>query len=278
MIDAAWIYWVMGSFSGLLSQGVSRTELDIGSWFAHQSEFASDLYGPVLLVTVLAGGVVALISPAYIRRRDDDATWASIEAPISDQSPWNSTRPLFAVLLGVVIGYALIFRHGSWVHSYWNFYGIALVAVAAGTLAQTTQALLQKLSSLTRSLASFLLILICLVIAGTSWMTRSLAEVQTQIGTEVVRLLDRVPVADHPTDVVVATVGGDPTKPWLRWSRRGRNQAVDPDQLSDLDPTMPVLLSMPVAQDPSSWKGTGATVNGHFALLEAAELDRLFKG
>ena len=115
----------------------------------------------------------------------------------------------------------------------------------------------------------------CLMIAATSWGTRSQADLEIQTGLEVVPLLEQLPHADQPHEVVVATVGGDPVKPWLRWTTHGYNEAVDPGDVRTLNPRERVLITLPFAPSSSFWSGRGTDISGRFALIAAEDLARL---
>lgn len=280
LVTLAWVWWVSGGLSTLLDQGANRTGMDFGAWFSQQVEFSADLFGPALFMVVCIGTTIAVALPTYRWRRGrptNDRSIGNFTGGHVQTTAWETPRPLAIVIVVVVIGYSVLFRHGAWVHSYWNYYGIALVGVTTAALMETAEALLQAMSPSARKVTTGLLGFMCLMIAATSWGTRSQADLEIQTGLEVVPLLEQLPHADQPHEVVVATVGGDPVKPWLRWTTHGTNEAVDPGDVTELNPHRQVLITLPLPPPASLWDRTSAEVNGHFALLPAGELEPLMK-
>jgi len=278
LVTLAWVWWVAGGLSTLLDQGANRTGMDFGAWFSQQVEFSADLFGPALFMVVCIGTTIAVALPTSRwrpGRPTNDRSNGNSTGGHVQTTAWDTPRPLAIVIVVVVIGYSVLFRHGAWVHSYWNYYGIALVGIATAALTDTAVSLLQAVSPSARKVTTGLLGFMCLLIAAMSWGTRSQADLEIQTGLEVVPLLEQLPHADQPDEVVVATVGGDPVKPWLRWTTHGYNKAVHPGDVRDLNPRERVLITLPFAPSPSSWSGRGTDISGRFALIAAEDLTQL---
>lgn len=188
---------------------------------------------------------------------------------------WESTRPAIIVVLVATFGYAALFKHGAWVHSYWNFYGVALVALTTATLLDSIVRMVESFSPIARTLSIGALAAIVAVIATTGAGTRSLSDFQIQRGLDVVPLVDMLPTARSPDEVVVNALGGDSFKPWLQWSTHGRFRYINPTQLSTLSPMDPTLVTFPFA--PRSLRPATGSLSGRFALVDGANL-RLITG
>lgn len=278
LIDLSWTWWVLGGLSGFLNQGASRTEIPTSMWFDQQMEFALELFGGPLLIIAALGVLATIISLVPRLRHARRSMGAAVDGPTATTSLWESPAPLVMVLAIAVIGYAAIFKHAAWVHSYWNFYGVALVGMSSAVLVDSVARSVRSFTPVARTTVVGAMCGTVLVIACIGAGSRSIVDYGIQQGLDVVPLVDSIPRAADARDVVVATVGGDPAKPWLRWATHGQNRAIalaDVHRLSDEDP---VLITLPVAVDPSARNNTPALVSGRFALVPAWNLAEIAGG
>ena len=280
-IDLLWTSWVDGGLSALLDQGASRTRLPTSMWFDQQVSYAVELYGIPLLVFVV-GGIAASLLQSGDRGTDISARIPS-DSPVEPMQllsapprrGWESTRPAIFVMIVGLAGYSALFKHGAWVHSYWNFYGVALVAMTAATLLDAVARAVQQFSPITRTITIGGLVAIVAVIATTGAGSRSLSDLRIRQGLEVVPLVNTLPTATSPDKVVVNTIGGNASKPWLKWTTHGQFRDLSLDQISTLAPTELTLVTFPTA--PRSLKPASGKLNGHFALVDGSSL-RLLSG
>lgn len=296
LVDLAWVWWVMGSLSNLVESGTWRggNEFGFSLWLTRQRLFINDLFGPLVVFVMFAGTVSVLVS--VLRGLRSRSASQSTEPPPLEPSPSESqadandpasegtgplrrpnVAPLFLVLAVTVVGYALLFRQGSLIHNYWNYFAIGLVGVTATALVQTADELTRRFSPSARSLVLGLVAVLILFVSVVGLSTRSLSDLATRRGLDVVPLVERLPTARNPHSVVVTTIGGDPGKPWLDWSTRGRHDPRELADLANLPHSEPILLTLSYPVAASSWDGTAAKVNGVFALIPAGELERLVK-
>lgn len=275
-VDLVWTWWVYGGLTELLDQGISRSEMDTGSWFSQQVENATNLFGPFTIAILLGGAIILIVRPQLVSDATNSDKTEDDHGQLADGSGANrSARPLFLLMTLVVIGYALLFRHGAWAHSYWNYYGIALIGVATAVLLQVADRSTRSFSPVARMLVLALVTASTIVVAVVSWGTRSLADFGIRTGLEVVPLIEELPAVRDPRSIGVATLGGDPVKPWLRWTTGGQSLAVERSEVAELDPDQLVLVTLPLAAPRSTWAGTSATSNGHYALIPAGELEKI---
>lgn len=260
-VDLLWIWWVMGGLADLLEVGGTRTQMNTAHWLEHQAEFAWDLFGPLLLAAIVAGCAVALLARSGERRT---------------LLPESATL-LLGVWGAVVVGYAVLFRHGSYIHSYWNFYGVALVGIATAVILHSLDEPLARLRAPYRRVAKAASLAGVFLVAAFGVAYRSTADHEIQLGLEVLPLLDNLPATVDHDEVLVATIGGDPSKPWLRWATGGTNEQVEVDDLERLDPDRLVLAKQGHVRPPVFWAGTSARTNGHYVLIPAGELAALLR-
>lgn len=294
LIVLGWVWWVLGSLSGLMDAGVYRMEFDTTMWLRQQRAYVAEMYGTMLMVVVLLGGIASIVAwrlhatppevadePAQSApQRDDDHDRDDQPADTTTGSAWDSPGPLFmfSVLALATVAYSFLFRFGSFAHIYWNYYGIALVGVAGAASFDTGDRLTRRFSPVARTMVVVLGVTTLFTVVGLGMARRSIADAGTQTGLDVVPLVERLPTATHPDQKVVTTVGGDPAKPWIVWATRGHSEPVDFDRVADLPQREPVLVTLPFVPDPSTWTETSAHANGPFALLPAGELARLLGG
>lgn len=283
LVDVSWTWWVNGGLAALFDQGVARSRMDFGQWFTSQTEFAMDLYGPVLLILVLLGGAcAALLRPAvsFDSQRPEEFSDlpspmdASLRVPDATRR-WMTPLPLTLVLVATVVIYAGVFRYGAWVHSYWNYYGVAVVAVTSGALLQMISQATRRFSTHARTLVTSLIVLCVLVIVASGWSRRSQADYEIQAGLDVVPLATQIPTTQSPRDIAASTVGGDPTKPWLRWTTEGRTRPVELSDISSLGADDLVLFTLPFAPSTREQNRTEVATNGRYMLLTAQTLKRM---
>lgn len=284
-IDIGWTWWVLGGLSELANQGVSRAEIPTSLWFNQQVEFAKELFGVPLLILVIGGLLATAVASWRSTRRStalDDADAQpnadGQSAPGAAGSVWATGAPLFATLVVTVVSYAAMFKQAAWVHSYWNFYGVAVAGVASAMLIDGMRRATQSFSPVTRTAVMSAMAAIVVLVAATSIGSRSLSDLQIQRGLDVTPLVAALPRASDPTDVVAATVGGDQIKPWLRWTTHGQNKPVELDEGAALNSDTPVLVTLPTAIGPSSKRPTSMMTRGRFALVPAGELSELIGG
>lgn len=278
LVDLSWTWWVLGRLSPLLDQGISRSELPASMWFDHQAEFALDLFGAPLLIISGLGILAALLITVTAWARKARTPGTTAEQRPRMVSVWNTSAPLLAVLAIAVAVYAAIFKNGAWVHSYWNYYGVALAGVACASLVDAVVRWTGSFSPAARRTVIGALAAVTVVIAASGAGTRSLADDQIQAGLDVVPLVESLPRAADPHQIVVNTVGGDPVKPWLRWTTHGQNGDVALADVADLPRGDEVLITLPFTVDPSAWNDTSALVSGKFALLRAGDLAEMSGG
>lgn len=271
-VDIAWTIWVKGDLADLVDSGVGRTRVGWGLWAQAQLDYVADLYGPVLTLVSVVGGLIALTAVAH---RVPAPTGVEATETLTRPDRWHATQPLMAVLVAGVFGYAVLFRHGAYAHDYWNYYGIAIVAVAVAAMLDFIGRVSALLSPSGRKLVLAASIGFVALTAGLGWLHRTEADANLQHGLNVNALTDKIPTAAHPGDVVVATIGGDPGKPWLWWTTRGRSTAIELTELGELDPDELVLVTFSYYPPESMWIDTSAISRENYTLIRAGDLQAL---
>ena len=199
------------------------------SWLTAQQRHLGDLYGPVLLILVAVGLVVALLPDTTERTEPADTS-----EPVGP--PWirpalAGLRPLVLVLVASVAGYTLLFRNGSTIHDYWTFWGVALVAVGAAALADRLLALATG-RGLPSTLVTVATVVVVVVIAGLGLARDSDAERTVRNGVDLIAVIEKAPNAADPTEVAIAVYDQPGTLPWADYavdgSRRPRRRRRGP--------------------------------------------------
>jgi len=270
-VSVAWIGWVHGSLRPLLDQATDRSGSGGThvSWLTAQQRHLGDLYGPVLLILVAAGLVVALL-PDTTERTEP----AETSEPVGP--PWirpalAGLRPLVLVLVASVAGYTLLFRNGSAIHDYWTFWGVALVAVGAAALADRLLALATG-RGLPSTLVTVATVVVVVVIAGLGLARDSDAERTVRNGVDLIAVIEKAPDAADPTEAAIAVYDQPGTLPWADYAVDGAAvHADDVEDLRALPPDLPVLV---VLGGPASLalQERALAFNDRFALVPAASL------
>ncbi|MCC6227354.1 MAG: glycosyltransferase family 39 protein [Microthrixaceae bacterium] len=228
----------------------------------------------LLWIWWVMGGLADLLEVGGTRTQMNTAHWLEHQAEFA----WDLFGPLLlGVWVAVVVGYAVLFRHGSYIHSYWNFYGVALVGIAAAVILHSLDGPLARLRVPYRRVAKAASLAGVFLVAAFGVAYRSTADHEIQTGLEVLPLLDNLPTTVDHDEVLVATIGGDPSKPWLRWATGGTNEQVEVADLDRLDPDRLVLAKQGHVRPPVFWAGTSARTNGHYVLIPAGELAALLR-
>ncbi len=107
----AWIWWVYGSFDELraVSEHRSGGSVAFTTSLTTQGEHLQALF-PVIWVLAPLACVAAIAAKA--------------------------TRTVGLLAVSVVVGYALVFRQGAFIHDYWNYWTLLPLAIGLGALLQ----------------------------------------------------------------------------------------------------------------------------------------------
>jgi 4-amino-4-deoxy-L-arabinose transferase-like glycosyltransferase len=270
-VSVAWIAWVHGSLRPLFHQATYRSGsggVQV-SWITAQQRHLGDLYGPVLLVLVAIGLVVALLP-----RR---AATAEPAEPATEPTapPWarpllTGLRPVVLVLVASVVGYTALFRNGSAIHDYWTFWGVALVAVGAAALAD--RLIGRAEASLPRTLVTVATAVVVVALAASGLTRSSDAEQRVRDGVDLIAVIEEAPNATDPTATAIAVYDQPGTLPWADYAVGGLAvHADDVDDLRALPPDLPVLVVLGGPASPAL-QSRAIAVNDRFALVPAAAL------
>jgi len=277
-VSVSWIAWVHGSLRPLLDQATYRTSAGgtQAPWLTAQQRHLGDLYGPVLLVLVAVGLVVALLprpaataDPATEPGRDD----AAIEpgAPTWAGPLLTGMRPLVLVLVASVAGYTALFRNGSAIHDYWTFWGVALVAVGAAALADRLIGVAAG-RALPSTLVTAATAVVVVALAASGLTRPSDAEQRVRDGVDLIAVIEEAPNAADPTATAIAVYDQPGTLPWADYAVDGLAvHADDVDDLRALPPDLPVLVVLGGPASPAL-QSRAIAVNDRFALVPAAAL------
>jgi hypothetical protein len=294
-LTVAWIAWVHGSLGPLFDQATYRTSAGGTQvpWLTAQQRHLGDLYGPVLLVLVAIGLVVALLPG--LRRTAPAASGGATEPAPSDQPsvqpteptpgteptastapPWARTalaglRPLALVLVVAVVGYTLLFRNGSAIHDYWTFWGVALVAVGSAAIADRLIVPATR-QGLPTTLVTAATGVVVVVLAVTGLARDSDAEQRVRDGADLIAVIEEAPDAADPTATAIAVYDQPGTLPWADYAVDGHAvHADDVDDLRALPPDLPVLVVLGGPASPAL-RSQAFAFNDRFALVPAGAL------
>jgi hypothetical protein len=239
------------------------------SWFTAQQRHLGDLYGPVLLILVAAGLVVALLPDTT--ERTEPADTSERVGPPWIQPALAGVRPLVLVLVASVAGYTLLFRNGSAIHDYWTFWGVALVAVGAAALADRLLALATG-RGLPSTLVTVATVVVVVVIAGLGFARDSAAERTVRNGVDLIAVIEKAPNAADPTEAAIAVHDQPGTLPWADYAVDGvAVHADDVEDLRALPPDLPVLVVLGGPASPALQE-RALVFNDRFVLVPAASL------
>jgi len=206
-------FWILWAYGGDLADFAERAlhrlgagnlgRVTFGRMISQQMLFFSDLF-PV-------GGwlVVPLATFGLVDRR---------------------TRPLVAVSLGTVLGYALLFRNGAYDHSYWLYCILLPLSLSAGAAADAVARGLSNLS-LPRLTPAALAITLAVVLGVATWQpSKELAQQRyaTAMGAQARAL--RWPPAQRYAYHALGGHGPTDLMPWLLFYSRRQPFGVDGPQ------------------------------------------------
>jgi len=257
LLTLTWAWWGYGSLGDLWSALRDRTASDV-PWLEVQRSFVGDLYGPVLVLVVLAGAVVAVA-----RRRH---------------------RLVLGCSLAAVAGWTRLMGQAASIHDYWTYLGVAVVALAGATVAEAVEdaaAARQPAGGPRSRLVDAGVVLVVGLIGVASFIRTSDAERAIAGGVDGGRLAASLPTAAAPGDEVLTTSDAFMTSGgvWAEWIGHGTAPRVDASALAALiedDPQHPVLIVLPRGRVPSDLLQDQAVARvGRYYLVPALLLEDL---
>lgn len=224
LLTSSWIWWVYGSFGRLLDNGSIRAGGGVTLTQSLHEQWVYLWDAMPILCTVGGIGVVLALTKAR-------------------------SRGVVALSILPVVIYAVVFRHGAFVHQYWNFALLIGVTIGVGELLDPL---------IRRTEHSFiphttLIGAICIIAIGSLFLPSS-AQQQRSAGIRVAKMFDTIGAtgpsasptgSNSPLGLVGPTIEG---APWAFYETDGETVDLEltPDSLrraSDTDPAQLVMLS-----------------------------------
>lgn len=279
VVTLAWIAWVKGTLLALGEQATYRTGVDSTEWFRRQEVHLGDLYGPILLVIVAVGLLLALaLRPEATPPTSDPADASNAADADTSAEParhaWTGVRPLAGLLATVVVGYTLIFRQASAAHAYWTFWGVALLAVAAAALLHAIVRAAARLPRPAALAVQSIAVVGVVVLACSGASHRSSGDRSIQEGLGAVPVLAAVPRSSQPDEAAVVVRDVEPVLPWADFLTHGRARPVSPTDLAQLPPDTLVFLVANGEPSPDV-RAAAVAVDGRYVLMRAGDYQRL---